>query len=76
VRFRRGDIAGALRDLERAWQLSRDPEIAAHWGEVLWMAQRQGEARTVWARGLARDPDSVNLKAVIERLTGSAVRND
>jgi tetratricopeptide (TPR) repeat protein len=70
VRFRRGDNAGALRELERAWQLSRNPEIAAHWGEVLWAAGRQGEARSVWARGLARDPDSAPLKATIERLTG------
>lgn len=71
VRFRRGDNAGALRELERAWQLSRNPEIAAHWGEVLWAAGRQGEARAVWARGLARDPDSSPLKSTIERLTGT-----
>jgi predicted Zn-dependent protease len=71
VRYRRGDTASALTQLERAWQLSRDPEIAAHWGEVLWAADRKGEARSVWARGLARDPDSASLKAVIERLAGA-----
>ena len=71
VRFRRGDTTTALKELEHAWQLSRDPEIAAHWGEVLWVADRKGEARSVWARGLARDPDSNGLKAVIDRLTGA-----
>ena len=71
VRFRRGDTDNALKELERAWQLSRDPEIAAHWGEVLWAADRKGDARSVWARGLARDPDSHSLKAVIDRLAGS-----
>ena len=71
VRFRRGDNASALKELERAWQLSRDPEIAAHWGEVLWAADRKGEARGIWARGLARDPDSKSLKKVIDRLAGT-----
>ncbi|MFO1426219.1 MAG: tetratricopeptide repeat protein [Steroidobacteraceae bacterium] len=69
VRYRRGDPRGALPWLERAWRLSQDAEIAAHWGEVLWEAGSQGEARTIWARALARSPDSKPLHAVIERYT-------
>jgi tetratricopeptide (TPR) repeat protein len=72
VRFRRGDPRGALQHLERAYTLARDAEIAAHWGEVLWVLDRRGEARSVWARGLARDPDSRPLKATIARLTKPA----
>ncbi len=70
VRFRRGDAAGALPFLERAWRLSRDAEIAAHWGEVLWALGDQAQARVVWARALARAPDSKPLRAVLERFTG------
>lgn len=67
VRFRRGEAAQALAPLTRAYRLSRDTEIAAHWGEVLWSLGREGEARAIWARALARDPDSRRLKATIGR---------
>ena len=71
VRFRRGDAAGALPFLERAWRLSREAEIAAHWGEVLWVIGDKAQARVVWARALARAPDSRPLRAVLERFTGA-----
>ena len=71
VRFRRGDIPGALPHLERAYRIFPDPEIASHWGELLWMSGKQAEARALWARSLARSPDSKPLRATIERLTGT-----
>jgi tetratricopeptide (TPR) repeat protein len=71
VRFRRGDVAGALPHLERAYRIFPDPEIASHWGELLWMSGKQSEARALWARSLARSPDSKPLRATIERLTGT-----
>lgn len=67
VQFRRGKTLEALPALERAYQISRDTEIAAHWGEVLWAAGREGEARAVWARALARDPASELLKSTVAR---------
>jgi tetratricopeptide (TPR) repeat protein len=70
VLYRRGDASSALPLLERAWRLSQEAEIAAHWGEVLWATGAQSEARTVWARALARSPDSEPLRATIERFTG------
>ncbi|MDF3020371.1 MAG: hypothetical protein K0Q92_1674 [Steroidobacteraceae bacterium] len=71
VRFRRGDLAGALPHLERAYRIYPDPEIASHWGELLWVSGKQAEARALWARSLARSPDSKPLRATIERLTGT-----
>ena len=71
VRFRRGDIPEALTILERAYNVGRDPEIAAHWGEVLWVSGAQQEARKVWAMALARDPESAPLKATLARLLPS-----
>lgn len=73
VRFRRGDKAGALPLLERAWRLSREPEIAAHWGEVLWSMGEKDAARAVWARALVIAPDSQPLRSTLQRLTGSDV---
>jgi tetratricopeptide (TPR) repeat protein len=71
VLFRRGDVAGALPHLERAYRIFPDPEIASHWGELLWVSGKQAEARALWARALARSPDSKPLRETIERLTGT-----
>jgi tetratricopeptide (TPR) repeat protein len=71
VRFRRGDVPGAIPHLERAYRIFPDPEIASHWGEALWVTGKQAEARALWARSLARAPDSKPLRATIERLTGT-----
>ena len=71
VMYRRGDIPGALPNLERAYRIFPDAEIASHWGELLWVSGKQAEARALWARSLARQPDSKPLRATIERLTGT-----
>ncbi len=75
VRFRRGDVPGALPHLERAYRIFPDPEIASHWGELLWVSGKQAEARALWARSLARSPDSKALRATIERLTGTKMES-
>ena len=72
VRFRRGDSTGALRPLERAYDISHDAQIAAHWGQALWTAGRQEDARKVWAEALARNPDSKELQAVVRRFIPNA----
>lgn len=72
VRFRRGDAAGALPSLERAYDISHDAQIAAHWGQALWVAGRQEDARKVWAEALARNPDSKSLRAVVGRFIPNA----
>ena len=53
--------------LERAWDNSRDPEVAAHLGETLWLQDRGDEARRVWEEALAENPESTPLKRAIER---------
>ena len=71
VRFRRGDVPGALPYLERAYRIFPDSEIASHWGEALWVSGKEADARALWARALARAPESKPLRATIERLTGA-----
>jgi tetratricopeptide (TPR) repeat protein len=73
VRYRRSDAKDALPELERAYRLGQDAEIAAHWGEVLWSAGRQTEARAVWTHSLALAPESLALKAVIARFVPGAL---
>lgn len=72
VRLRRGDPAGAVPSLERAYQISHDAQIAAHWGQALWASGRHEAARKVWAEALARNPGSKSLQAVVARFVPNA----
>jgi predicted Zn-dependent protease len=71
VKFRRGDAAGALPLLERAYRIFPDSEIAAHLGEALWVLARRSEAIALWTRAYARNPESEILRATVQRLTGA-----
>lgn len=72
VRFRQGDSKTAVVTLERAYYISHDSEIAAHWGEALWVSGQHQQARKVWAAALARTPDSQHLKATLARFLPDA----
>ena len=72
VHFRAGDAKGAVSTLEHAYALGHDAEIAAHWGEALWVSGKRGEARRVWAAALAREPGSRPLKATLKRFLPDA----
>lgn len=67
VHYRLGNHQQALEYLQRAFDMLKDPEIAAHLGEVLWVSGRREEANRVWEQGLAENPDHELLRAVIER---------
>jgi len=67
VLFRRGKTQDALPLLERAWRLSKEAEIAAHWGEALWASGDRAAAQRVWAQALLLSPESKPLREVIER---------
>lgn len=54
--------------LRRAHGAKPDPEIAAHYGEALWMNGDKEEARKVWKNGLQTHPDNESLRDVASRL--------
>lgn len=58
VLFRRGDAAGALDVLQKAFALRADPEIAAHLGEVLWSLGRHDDALKIWDDAIKAHPDN------------------
>lgn len=68
VTFRLGRLAEALQFLQKAWQLDKNPEIAAHLGEVLWVSGNQDAALAVWREGLAVDSSNAVLLETLERL--------
>ncbi len=68
VLFHLGDYEAALEQLERAFELFPDPEVAAHIIDVYWAMGRKAEARSLLERELASHPDSEFLIDVSERL--------
>ncbi len=66
--YRLGQLAEAEGWLTRAWQRSRDPEVAAHLGELYWATARRGEARTLWDEALAQSPGHQALMKTRDRL--------
>ena len=55
----------------KAWEKSKDHEIAAHYGELLWRLGRQQDAREIWETGYESNPESDKIRATIQRLTDS-----
>jgi tetratricopeptide (TPR) repeat protein len=72
VRFREGDAKGAVTELQHAYALDHDSDIAAHWGEALWMSGKHQEARRVWAAAVARGSDAPLLKTTMARFLSDA----
>ncbi|MDL0430627.1 tetratricopeptide repeat protein [Marinobacter sp. TBZ242] len=70
VLYKQGETEEALTYLSRAWEAYKDPEVAAHLGEVLWQTGEQEQARIIWEEGFAQDPDHPVLIETVERLTG------
>jgi len=66
VQHRLGRNAEALRNLRRAFALQKDPEIAAHLGEVLWLGGDKDGARTIWKQGLTIDKDNGALHRMLQ----------
>jgi tetratricopeptide (TPR) repeat protein len=65
--FRKGDAEAAEPYLRQALDAVFDAEIAAHLGEVLWALDKRDEARAIWDRALAEDPNDEYLLRTIGR---------
>jgi Flp pilus assembly protein TadD len=68
IAFRLGRLAESIEFLQKAWQLDKNPEIAAHLGEVLWVAGNRDAAMTILREGQEVDGQNVVLIETIERL--------
>ncbi len=67
VQYRLGNHEAAIVYLTRAMEKHPDAEIAAHLGEVLWIAGDRAGARSAWQQGLEVGPDNDVLRATIKR---------
>jgi len=68
VLFRRGELARSLEQLEKAFALKPEAEIAVHLAEVLWSMGRKDEARRRFAQARDIDPDNETLRETLARL--------
>lgn len=67
VLYRLGRNAEALIELRRAFTLQKDPEIAAHVAEVLWVMGQKDEARRYFDEARKLDPDNRSLLRALEK---------
>ncbi|MEE9357653.1 tetratricopeptide repeat protein [Candidatus Vondammii sp. HM_W22] len=68
VQYRLGNHQEALRYLRQAFETLPDSEIAAHYGEVLWVTGDHEQAGKVWQGVLDQDPESKHILEVMQRL--------
>ncbi len=67
VLYRMGKNKQALEFLRKAYAARPDPEIAAHLGEVLWVAGERREADKIWQDAAKKTPDNEALNSTIKR---------
>lgn len=67
VLYRLGRLPEALVQLRRAFTLQKDPEIAAHVGEVLWVMGQKDEARKYFDEARKLDPENRSLQRALEK---------
>jgi len=67
VQYRLGNHQKALAYLKNAMEIIGDVEIAAHFGEVLWVTENKEEAINVWNQALEQSPDNKVILDVMRR---------
>ncbi|HWI24872.1 MAG TPA: tetratricopeptide repeat protein [Lysobacter sp.] len=70
VLYRLGRTKEALPELRRAYSMQKDPEIASHLGEVLWVMGQKDEARRYFDEARKLDPENRSLQRAL-RNTGA-----
>jgi tetratricopeptide (TPR) repeat protein len=69
IALRRGDVNGAVANLERATELEpEDPTINSHLGDAYWAAGRKLEALYQWRLALALKPEPEDIAHIESRL--------
>jgi tetratricopeptide (TPR) repeat protein len=67
IEYRLGNVATAVQLLRQAYAGRPDAEIAAHYGEVLWVSGQRELALRIWDEALKKSPTHDVLNATIKR---------
>ncbi len=71
VYYRMGNIEKSLSFLKQAYAKFPDPEVAAHYGEVLWQTGNKEEALKIWELALEKESESTLVQDTMKRLGAS-----
>jgi len=67
VLHKMGNNKEAVKYLKKAYSKDPDPEIAAHYGEILWELGQINEAKIVWNKALKKNPRHQVLVGITTR---------
>ena len=67
VNYRMGRMDEAMKWLSKAFEKLEDAEIAAHYGEVLWVNGQKDKAREIWAKGKKQNAKNPVLIETLKR---------
>ena len=67
VNYRMGRMDEAMKWLSKAFEKLEDAEIAAHYGEVLWVSGQKDKAREIWAKGKKQNAKNPVLIETLRR---------
>jgi len=67
VYYRMGDLKKGVKYLKQAFDVRSDPEIAAHYGELLWMNGAKEDAKKIWQSALEEHPENELLLETVKR---------
>lgn len=67
VLYKMGEHSEALNYLKKAYDNDPDSEIAAHYGEVLWVSGQTRKAKFIWDKALKNDPEHHVLIGIMTR---------
>ncbi len=68
LQFKLGNFSGALNYLQQAYDKQKEPEIAAHLAEVMWVSGKKDEAEKLVSRLIRENPADEYLKDVEKRI--------
>ncbi len=67
IHFKLGNLKIAYEYIKKAYSINKDPEIAAHLGEILWLQGKKEEAQKIWENSLNRHPSNTVLLETTNR---------
>jgi len=67
VLYRLGRLSEAREKLQKAYDMTKDSEIAAHLGEVMWTMGDRDQAKALWQKARKATPDNPILKDTVKR---------
>ena len=67
IHFKLGNLDIASQYIKKAYTINKDPEIAAHLGEILWLQGKEEEARKIWENSLNLYPGNTVLLETTNR---------